>query len=301
MRRSPGSVGTPSGWATGFPSRLVLRYPLNSRRMTQPQAPFESGRKRLGAASRRIYGLKAALYDAGRPDYPDRVYEVLTKRCGLSPGLAVLECGPGTGQATRHLIGAGAHVTAVEPDPGMAAYLENSFRSRALQVVSASFEDVELSDEEFALAVAATSFHWVDPDIGIPKLWRVMKPGGWVAIWWTIFGNPDTADPFGASVSAVLGYDQSKMWREQLEDVFAFPDALNEHGFVDVASERIDWKMRMTALELRTFYATLTAVLLRPDPDQRHILDSLQNLVQASADGIVERPFVTVMCTCRRR
>jgi SAM-dependent methyltransferase len=268
--------------------------------MTQSHAHFEFSRRSLGEASRRIYGRKAALYDAGRPDYPQRVYDVLTERCGLSSGLAVLECGPGTGQVTRHLIDAGAHVTAIEPDSGMAEYLHNSLRGLDVEVITALFEDVELADGRFALAAAANSFHWIDADIGIPKLSRIIRPGGWIAIWWTIFGDPDRADPFGDSVSEVLGYDQRKTWGEQLEVTSEFPDALREHGFLDVESERIDWTLRMSVQDLQALYATLTSVLLRPEPDQRRVLDSLQSLVQANVDGTVERPFVTVLCTGRR-
>ncbi|MFG1885967.1 hypothetical protein [Micromonospora sp. NPDC049102] len=39
-------------------------------------------------------------YQAARPGYPRRVYEVLADY-GLRPGARVLEIGPGTGQVTR--------------------------------------------------------------------------------------------------------------------------------------------------------------------------------------------------------
>ena len=62
-------------------------------------------------------------YQAARPDYPARVYAVLADRCGLRPGVRVLEIGPGTGQVTRRLAAEGASVVAVELGPALAARL----------------------------------------------------------------------------------------------------------------------------------------------------------------------------------
>ncbi|PLX42492.1 MAG: ribosomal RNA small subunit methyltransferase A [Deltaproteobacteria bacterium] len=42
---------------------------------------------------------------------------------GVQPGEAVLEIGPGPGALTKALIGAGAHLTAIEADPRMVAHL----------------------------------------------------------------------------------------------------------------------------------------------------------------------------------
>ncbi len=75
---------------------------------------------------RRLFGLDPIGYRAGRPDYPEAVYETLIQRCGLGPATQALEIGPGTGLVTQRLLGAGAHVTAIGPDPSMATYLRDS-------------------------------------------------------------------------------------------------------------------------------------------------------------------------------
>jgi SAM-dependent methyltransferase len=113
---------------------------------------------------RRLFGLDPAGYRAGRPDYPEAVYETLVQRCGLGPTARVLEIGPGTGLVTQHLLRQGAHVTAVEPDRSMAPYLCDPASSANLDVVIASFEETDIPLDNFDLAVAATSFHWVDQE-----------------------------------------------------------------------------------------------------------------------------------------
>jgi hypothetical protein len=61
----------------------------------------------LRQQARTIYGRDAQGYDAGRPDYPAEVYEILAARCGLRAGASVVEIGPGTGLVTRRLAGGG--------------------------------------------------------------------------------------------------------------------------------------------------------------------------------------------------
>src|SRR5271157_2937131 len=74
----------------------------------------------LRVEARQLYGRDAAGYDAGRPQYPEAVYDILVARCGLTQGTNVLEIGPGTGLVTRRLVGFGAKVVAVEPEPALA-------------------------------------------------------------------------------------------------------------------------------------------------------------------------------------
>src|SRR5437870_3573494 len=122
----------------------------------------------LRAEARRLYGSDPVAYEAGRPEYPERVYTVLVERCGLGSGRCVLEIGPGTGRVTQHALELGAEVVAVEPDATLAAYLSERFAGKDLEVVIGSFEDAPLADDGFDLALSAMSFHWVDQEIGLP-------------------------------------------------------------------------------------------------------------------------------------
>ncbi len=145
---------------------------------------------------RRLFGSDPAAYDSARPGHAERVYEILVERCGLRPGTAVLEIGPGTGQATRRLLALGANpLVAIEPDRALAAYLEKSLGNR-IELLIAPLEDAQLSAETFDLAVAASSFHWVDETLGLARVLAALRPGGWWAMWWTLFGDSDKPDPF---------------------------------------------------------------------------------------------------------
>lgn len=145
---------------------------------------------------RALFGSDVAAYDAGRPSYPERVYELLRERCGLGPGTRVVEMGPGTGQATRPLLDAGARVTAVELSADLACRLRANCGDGELEVKVGAFEDIDFVPGSVDLVVSATAFHWVPPDTGLRRCADVLRNDGSLALWWNVYGDPSRHDPF---------------------------------------------------------------------------------------------------------
>jgi SAM-dependent methyltransferase len=254
--------------------------------------------------ARTAFGSDPAGYDSGRPDYPKRIYEVLVERCGLRPGVRVLEVGPGTGRATRHLLQAGAHVLGVEPDPNLAAHLRDQLPE--VEVIESDFERAPLDHRAFDLAVAAMAFHWVDQSAGLPKLGRLVVPGGWVALWWTLWGDPDRPDAFGLAAERL---DERRTESEanepgrpkfELDAEARLWDLERLAGLIEVDREAISWSIEMDADQVRAHYASMIGVRRRPPEEQERFLDAVANLVTGEFGGKVERNFLTVMYTGRR-
>jgi SAM-dependent methyltransferase len=148
---------------------------------------------------RRAFGLNPAGYDRARPEYPSELYELLRERCGLRPRTRTFEIGPGTGLATKRLLQLGADpLIVVEPDERLADYLRNALGEACsrVEIKVVSFEDVILPFESFDLGVAATVFHWLDRETALQKITRALRPGGWWAMWWIVFGDPFRPDDF---------------------------------------------------------------------------------------------------------
>jgi trans-aconitate methyltransferase len=101
-----------------------------------------------------------------------------------------LEIGPGTGQATQRLAAAaGASVVAVELGTALASRLRQTTAGLDVTVVEGDFATVALPSDRFELAVAATAFHWLDPGAALRRLAGLVRPSGWLAVWWTVFGD----------------------------------------------------------------------------------------------------------------
>jgi SAM-dependent methyltransferase len=122
------------------------------------------------------FGSVADEYDRHRPRYP----QALIGRLVTAPGLSVLDVGAGTGISSAQLAGAGAHVLAVEPDEQMAARC----LAKGVPVERSTFEDWQPRGRTFDLVTFGQSFHWVDPDVALPKLASLLTAGGRLALMW---------------------------------------------------------------------------------------------------------------------
>jgi SAM-dependent methyltransferase len=258
------------------------------------------------AEGRRLFGADPAAYDLGRPGHSPLVYEVLAARCGLGPGTSVIEVGPGTGQATRRLLKLGADpVVVVEPNPSLAKYLEELYGDR-LELVRASLEEADLEPNRFDLAAAASSFHWVDERVGLGCLFTVLRPGGWCAIWWTLFGDDGPPDPFITATSPLLdGLDTSPTNGEEGRPRHALDrerrlSALVAAGFVDVEHELASWEARWDAMGIRALYGSFSPILALDEARREAILDEIARIASDEFDGRVTRRLTTSLYTARK-
>ncbi len=255
---------------------------------------------------RQLFGADPAAYDLGRPGHSPHVYEVLVERCGLGSGASVIEVGPGTGQATRRLLELGADpILVVEPNPSLAEYLEALYGDR-LELVRASLEEAQLEPKRFDLAAAASSFHWVNEPVGLARLFTALRPGGWCAIWWTLFGDGDPPDPFIVATSPLLdGLDTSPTKGEEGRPRHALDRerrvaALVAAGFVDVEHELARWEAQWDSEGIRALYGSFSPILRLDEADRERILAQIAQIASDEFGGRVTRGLTTSLYTARK-
>ena len=257
---------------------------------------------------RTLFGVGRAFYDEARPEYPAEVYETLASRCGLEAGSRVFEVGAGTGQVTERLAQAGARVAAIEPDPELAGLLSEKVEGRfqEVSVDAAPFEDASLPTASFDIGVAATSFHWIDPAVGLQKARDLLVPGGWWAMWWNVFMDSTRPDPFYEAtreIMAPLGRSPSAgaTGRPPFAlDVERRKAELEAAGLSDTGVETIRWTARLDTARTRALYATFSPISQLPADERERVLDAIATVAEDTFEGCVERPFQTVLYTSQR-
>ena len=123
-------------------------------------------------------------YDKVRWDYPAELYADIFEYLGAGHTTA-LEIGAGTGKATATapILNVGYDVTAVEMGVNMSEFILEKFKRQTnFKVINATFEDAMLQDDSYDLIYAASAFHWVDAQIGCPKVYRLLKNDGVFAL-----------------------------------------------------------------------------------------------------------------------
>jgi len=257
------------------------------------------------AFRREAFGLDPVNYHAARPAYPNWVYEVLRQGCGLRQDAAAFEIGAGTGIATRRLLELGASpLMAIEPDSRLADFLCETIPGEALKVIRSSFEEADLPAAAFDLGFSATAFHWLDEETALAKVAGLLKPGGWWAMVWNVFGDPDRADPFHEATKELLagpiGPSREDRKIPFALDVDARRAALERAQAFDRIEHRTSaWSMVLDPDEVVRLYATYSNITIRPD--RKQVLAELERIAREEFEGRVVRNMVTSLYVARRR
>lgn len=148
--------------------------------------------------------------------------------------------------------------------------------------------------------MSATAFHWVDPDVGLPKAAAALTSGGWLALWWAVYGDTERPDPFHEALVPLLAEKAP-----QLLDDAALGDRMTENdalwagrigatpGLGPVETAVIRWEGRHSPEELRAMFATFSGWIVLDEPRRTELLDDVARLARDDFGGVVVRPYLT--------
>jgi SAM-dependent methyltransferase len=251
---------------------------------------------------RLVFGEVADVYDRVRPTYPDALIDRIIAAGDVTPGDRLLEVGAGTGKATRSFVARGVAVTAIEPDPAMAAMARRNCPEAT--VVVSSFEDATVDAGAFAVVAAAQSWHWVRPDVGPAKAASALRAGGSIALFW----NWSLPHPLHDSFQQVYDREAPRLPLATAvqpnavrhEGVATALDQLRSSGrFAPPTQETFDWTRRF---DTATYTALLTTHsdhrLLTPDHLNR-LLDGIGAVID-DAGGSFDLPHTSTLLLAAR-
>ena len=192
---------------------------------------------------RKIFSEDVVLYEKYRPRYCPALFQSIVSRANLNRESLALEIGCGTGQATQPFLETGSRVVAIELGQEMADFVREKYTGYPnFEVVCGEFEQYTGPETAFDLIYSATAFHWIPEEIGYPKVFNLLKPGGLVALFWNR-PQPDLANlALHEQIQAVYTeYTERGMFKKsgtpmtgQTERREGIVRTLHRAGFVDV-------------------------------------------------------------------
>ena len=256
---------------------------------------------------RRTFAEVAELYDRVRPGYPSEMIDDLVTLSGLAPGDAVLEIGCGTGQATRPLAERGFRIVCVELGESLAEVARRRLvQYPDVRVVTSAFERWNPEGRRFDLVLAATAWHWLDPEVRFAKAASILKPRGSLAIVATHHAFPGDADPFFAEIQGTyneIGEGLDEEWPppppERVPDERA--EIEGSGFFSDVHVRRYVWSETYSEEEYIDLLNTYSGHR-RMDADKREFLyQSIRSHLHARTQPRVRKHYLNILHVARRR
>ena len=182
-------------------------------------------------------------YEKMRPGYAPELYQTIFDYAPIGEDSRVVEVGSGSGQATLPVLQKGCELVSVEYGENFSKALREKFKDYPkFSVITGKFEDVDLEDDAYDLVFSATAFHWVPEEIGYPKVYSALKPGGAFARFANRPRNSQNAPELALEIDALYeenynkAYDiksGTKKWftEEKAKEISQIPA---KYGFTDI-------------------------------------------------------------------
>jgi ubiquinone/menaquinone biosynthesis C-methylase UbiE len=209
----------------------------------------------------------ADAYERARPEYPAEAVD------WLLPGGAktVLDLGAGTGKLTRALAARGLEVFAVDPAPKMLEQLRVAIP--AATVSTGTAEDIPLADESVDAVLVAQAWHWVDQDVALPSVARVLKPGGTLGLVWNL---RDVRVPWVERLTAVMHPAEA--------DIFLETGHIQRGPFGEIETASFDWSSEFTREGLVDLIRSRSYFITASTSEQASILRGVGDLLDTDPD-----------------
>jgi SAM-dependent methyltransferase len=262
------------------------------------------------ARLRTTFDEAALLYDEARPGYPDALFDDVVSLSGMPPAGRILEVGCGTGQATLPFARRGYRILCVELGENLAALARRNLAGYPqTEVHTAAFEEWPLQEAAFDLAISATAFHWLDPDVAYPKVARALKHGGSLALFWNVHVHSDASEGFFEKAQRIyeretpeiVGPDDYKGLPRPGEVPDRTPEIEGTGLFGDVTTRSYVWDEPYDAESyLRVLNTYSGHRSLRADRRER-LLSGIADLIDSEFGGRIVKGYLTTLYVARRK
>ena len=197
-----------------------------------------------------LYSPVAEAYNRVRPDYPQQLVARAQELTQLTSQSKILELGCGPGKATVAFAELGCSMVCLEPSPEACEYArQNCAKYPNVEIRQTTFEEWDLTPDKFDVVLAATSFHWIDPQVACTKAADALKDDGSLILLWNIIPQP-SYEVYQNLIEVYQTYapdlvrDEKRTTQAEIAHQAEMAKNLKQkalecHRFTDVASEEL--------------------------------------------------------------
>jgi SAM-dependent methyltransferase len=242
------------------------------------------------------YSPAAEAYDRVRPRYPETLIQRSLEQTPIGPDSPLLEIGCGPGTLTTALARRDFQVTALEPNPEFYRLATQNRRPYdRVSIENLAFEEWPLVEGHWRAVFAASSFHWIDPTIGYPKVAEALQPGGVFILLWNKELQPsydihrDLADCYPSELTSLARYEDAETQDGILAQLGEL--AIESGYFCDLRMGIEESIVTYSADDYVSLLMTYSPYLKLNEVDRNCLFESLRNKINDRYGGQLELSY----------
>lgn len=225
-----------------------------------------------------IFDTIPEAFDRHRTRYSPELFESLLAQSRITAQSAVLELGPGTGQATDPVLDTGCDYSGIELGGNFCQMLNRKYGQRQnFHLIHSDFITHDFGSRRYDLIYSATTIQWIPEEIAFSKTFSLLRPGGMLAMFLT---RRDYRTPNPRLFERIQRV-YSQHFRPAVpytHGSFRYENALN-YGYADWRKNEFRTSRLYTADEYVAFCGTHCDHLATPEPYKSRLFAGLRQAV----------------------
>ncbi|PSB22452.1 SAM-dependent methyltransferase [filamentous cyanobacterium CCP1] len=240
---------------------------------------------------KRWYSPAAEAYHQVRPRYPEELIQQVVEIAQLSANSTLLEIGCGPAIATHSFASLGCSMTCLEPNPDFYQLAQqNCAPYPHVEIQNLSFEEWEPKTRKYDAVLAASSFHWIPPDIGYPKAANALHPDGYLILLWNKELQPryevyqQLSEIYQAIAPALGCYEDRAMQEEILQELGQM--SIDSGKFKNLISGQIASEVTYSVDEYLMLLTTYSPYLKLELQQRQQLFEQLRHAIEKNGSTI---------------
>ncbi len=229
---------------------------------------------------------------------------------GIPAGGRILEIGCGTGQATVPFARRGYRILCVELGENMAAVARRNLEGypRA-EVRTGAFEEWPSPEGAFDLAISATAFHWLDPEVAYPKVAGALTDGGALALFWNVHVHTDASQDsfeevqkiYDREAPEIVGPEDYKGPPQPNEVPDRTPEIESSGLFDKITTRHYRWDETYDAEGYLCVLNTYSGHRSLQEDTRERLFSAIADLIDNSFGGTIVKGYLTTLYVALRK
>jgi SAM-dependent methyltransferase len=245
------------------------------------------------------YSDAASAYIQARPRYPQQIIDGVVQLTQLAEDSLVLELGSGPGIATVALAKLGLSMVCLEPSLAACEIAQqNCLEYPKVEVVNTTFEEWELEAGKFDAVVAATSFHWISPEVRHSKTAMALKDQGYLILLWNTPPQPS----YEVHQQLIPVYQNLAPDLAKYESIPTYLSNLNKFGqdtvdsgyFQNLISEHLVCEVTYSVDDYLALLSTLSPYIALEKPKRDALFAVLGETLEQNYGRTIETSYLSV-------